>query len=152
MRALGADDAQLELAREHAVDHVLRRVDAQRRGRLGVHAAEADEQAGQQARARPGRGADREVPADGVGLGAQGVGELLLEREHALGADQHGASCGRGSDLAARAVEQPRPEPLLERAHGERDGGLGDAEVVRGDRERSALDHCHEGCELAGVH
>ena len=152
MRPLGADDSELELAREHAVDHVLRRVDAQRRRGLGVHAAEPDEQARQQPRARARRGADREVAADGVGLGAQRVGELLLEREHALGADQHGASGGRRRDLAARAVEQPRPEPLLERAHGERDGRLGDAQVVGGDRERPSLDHGHEGGELARVH
>ena len=92
------------------------------------------------------------MSADGVGLGAQRVGELLLEREHPLGADQHGAARGGRRDLAARAVEQAGAEALLERAHGERDGGLRDAEVVGGDRERAALDDRHEGGELAGVH
>ena len=92
------------------------------------------------------------MASEGVGLGAQRLGELLLEREHALGADQHGASGGRRRDLASRAIEQARAEPLLERAHGERDRGLRDTEVVGGDRERPALDDRDERGELARVH
>ena len=53
---------------------------------------------------------------------------------------------------AAGAVEQRRAEPLLERADGERDRGLRDAELLGGLRERRAVDDGHEGRELPGVH
>ena len=55
-------------------------------------------------------------------------------------------------DAAAGAVEELRPEPLLERAHLELDRRLGDAELLGGERERLALDDLAERLQLAGVH
>ena len=92
------------------------------------------------------------MPADGVGLGAQRVGELLLEREHALGADQHRAARRGRRDLAAGAVEQARAESLLERADGERDGGLRDAEVVGGVENEPRSTTATKRSELARIH
>ena len=48
--------------------------------------------------------------------------------------------------------EQLRPEALLERAHLERDGGLGHPETVSRLREAAALDDGAERRKLTGVH
>ena len=55
-------------------------------------------------------------------------------------------------DPAARAVEELRPEPLLERAHLQADGRLGDAEPLRRLAEAPPLDDGAEGRELTRVH
>ena len=77
--------------------------------------------------------------------------ELLLEREHPLG-----AAVDRGrprwSRRAARAVEQPAAEALLERAHLEADRGLGDAEALCRLREALELDDRAERGQLPRVH
>ena len=55
-------------------------------------------------------------------------------------------------DAAAGAVEELRPEPLLERPHLQRDGGLGHPEALGRLRERLALDHLAERLQLTRVH
>ena len=80
--------------------------------------------------AGPGRGADLERAAQRrVGLGEL-LEQLLLEREHPLGAAVESQPGLGRLDPAAGAVEQLRPEPLLERAHLLGDGRLGDARAA----------------------
>ena len=55
-------------------------------------------------------------------------------------------------DPAPGAVEQLRPEPLLERPHLQRDGRLRDAEPLGRLREAPPLDDGAECGELARVH
>ena len=80
------------------------------------------------------------------------VEQLLLEREQPLSASVE-AQTGLGRlDAAARAVEELRAEPLLERPHLQRDRRLGDAEPLGRLREAAALDDGAERRELARVH
>ena len=98
-----------------------------------------------------------EAPSSSVPRsGAVGLGELLeqllLEREHPLRAAVE-AQPGLGRlDPPPGAVEQLRPEPLLERAHLLADRRLGDAEPRRRLGEAPALDDLAERCQLARVH
>ena len=93
------------------------------------------------------------VPVELVAALERHVGEhLLLEREQPLRADVEPHPGLGGLDAPPRAVEQLRPEPLLERAHLEADRRLRDAEPLGRLRERSALDDGAERCELARVH
>ena len=55
-------------------------------------------------------------------------------------------------DPAPGAVEQLRPEPLLERANLEADGRLRDPEPLRRLREALAVDDLAEGGELSRIH
>ena len=93
------------------------------------------------------------VPGELVAALERDVGEhLLLEREQPLGAEvEPHPGLGR-LDPAPGAVEQLRPEPLLERAHLEADRGLRDAEPLGRLGERAPLDDRAERCELARVH
>ena len=93
------------------------------------------------------------VPVELVAGFERDVGEhLLLEREQSLRADvEPHPGLGR-LDAPARAVEQLRPEPLLERAHLQADRRLRHAEPLGGLRERAPLDDGAEGCKLTGVH
>ena len=118
VQALVTDDAELELALEHAVDHLARRVDLQRHLDLGIEATEVDEHARQEARAGAGRCADLEPPADRLRLLVGEAVELTLEREHALSARDHEQAVGSRLDLAPRAVDERHPEALLERLDG----------------------------------
>ena len=104
-------------------------------------------------RGRAGRGADRELARERAGaLGGDLVEHLLLELEQALGAaEQPQPGLGR-LDPAAGAVEQLRAEPLLERPHLQRDGGLRDAEPLRRLREAPPFDDGAERGELARIH
>ena len=101
----------------------------------------------------PGRRADLERSAELVAFVAADLGdELLLEREQPLGAAvEPQAGLGR-LDPPARAVEELRPEPLLERAHLKADGGLRHPEPLGGLREAAPLDDRAEGCELPRIH
>ena len=76
---------------------------------------------------------------------------LLLEREQPLRAavEPH-PRLGR-LDPPAGAVEQLRPEPLLERPDLQADRGLGDAEALRGLREAPPLDDRAERGELPRI-
>ena len=58
----------------------------------------------------------------------------------------------RRLDAATGTVEELRPEPLLERADLQRDGGLRDAEPLRRLGEALALDDCAERSKLSRVH
>ncbi len=87
-----------------------------------------------------------------VALRGDVVEHLLLEREQALRAAVEPRSGLGRLDAATGAVEELRPEPLLERAHLERDRRLGDAELLRGLRERPPLDDRAERGELARIH
>ena len=78
--------------------------------------------------------------------------DVLLELQEPLGAAVE-LEPGLGRlDPAAGAVEELRPEPLLERPHLQRDGGLGDAEALGRLGERLALDHLAERLQLTGIH
>ena len=80
------------------------------------------------------------------------VQHLLLEREQALRPAVEPDARLRRLDPTTRPVEQLGPEALLERTDLERDGRLGDPELVGGLGERAAFDHRAEGAELACVH
>ena len=108
MRLLGADDAELEVVGRDALGDVLRGADLERDLHLGVEAQEADQQARHEPRAGAGRGADREAPAQHVGLLLRGAHHVALEREDALGARDHGAALGRRLGLARRCGRSAR--------------------------------------------
>ena len=149
----GADDAELELARGDALDDGLRVGDGQRDPDAGMRALELAEQQRHDDRRRAGRGADLQLARElALALAGDLVEELLLEREQPLGAAvEPQPGLGR-LDAAAGAVEELRPEPLLERPHLQRDGRLGDAEPLGRLREAAPLDDGAEGGELARVH
>ena len=147
------DDPELELARGDALDDRLRVGDGQGDPDARVLALELAEQERHDDRRRAGRGADLQL-ARQLALAFAGdlVEDLALERQQTLGAAvEPQPGLGR-LDAAAGAVEQLRPEPLLERAHLQRDGGLGDAETLGRLREAPPLDNGAESSKLARVH
>ena len=74
------------------------------------------------------------------------------EREQPLGAAVE-AKPGLGRlDPTPGAVEELCPEPLLERAHLQADGGLSHPEPLRRLRERPPIDDLAERLQLARVH
>ncbi len=116
-------------------------------------ALELAEQERQHDRSGSRRGADRELTAERPArLGSDLVEELLLERQQALGAAVQAPTRLRRLDPSSGAVEQLRAEPLLERSHLQRDGGLRDTQPLGGLREAAALDDRAERGELTGVH
>ena len=148
-----ADDAELEPAVGDEIDDRLGVVHLERDAEVGVALVELAQEHGHDDRGGAGRGADRELARELAGaVGGDLVEHLLLELQHALGAAEE-AQPGLGRlDAAAGAVEQLRPEALLERPHLQRDGGLGDAEPLGGLREAPPFDDGAEGCKLARVH
>ena len=153
MAAGGADDPELELARGDTLDDGLRVGDRQRDPDARVLALELAEQQRHDDGGRAGGGADLQLAGElALALARDLVEDLPLEREQALGAAvEPQPGLGR-LDAAAGAVEQLRAEPLLERPHLERDGGLGDAETLGRLREAAPLDDGAEGRELTGIH
>ena len=119
----------------------------------GIRALELAEEQRHDDRRRPGRRADQQLAGElALALAGELVEQLLLEREDALRAAIE-AQAGLGRlDAAARAVEQLRAEPLLERAHLQRHGGLRDAEALGRLREAAPLDDGAERCKLTRVH
>ena len=77
---------------------------------------------------------------------------LALEGKHPLGAAVESKAGLRRLDAAAGTVEQPAPEPLLQRADLEADGRLGDPEPLGSLREALPLDDGAERGKLARVH
>ena len=117
----------------------------------GMARLELAQQVGEHDAARAGRGADLERAAQLLAAGVGDLGDdLFLQREQALGAaiEPH-AGLGR-LDAPARAVEELRPEPLLERADLQADRRLGDPEPLGGLREAAPLDHRAERRKLHG--
>ena len=149
----GADDAELERAVGDALDDGLRVEDAQRDVQRGVHLRELAEELREHDAARPGRRADLERAVERAGrLVCELADDLLFEREQALGAAvEPQPGLGR-LDPPARAVEELRAEPLLERAHLQADRRLGHPEALRRLGERLALDHLAERLQLPRVH
>ena len=151
--ACGADDPELELARSDALDHGLRVGDGQRDPDAGMLALELAEEQRHHDRGRAGRGTDLQLARElALALAGDLVEDLPLQREQPLGAAvEPQPGLGR-LDAAAGAVEQLRPEPLLERPHLQRDGRLGDTETLGRLREAAPLDDGAEGGQLACVH
>ncbi len=118
-----------------------------------VRALELAEELRDDDRRGAGRGTDRQRAREVTdSLGDDLVEHLLLEREQALRPAVEPDTRLRRLDATTRPVEQLRPEALLERADLERDGRLGDPELVGRLGERAAFDHRAEGAELACVH
>ena len=148
-----ADDPELELAGGDPLDDRLRVEDPQHDVQLRVQRLELAEQVREHDPAGAGRGADLERPLELVGRLLGDLGDdLLLEREQPLRAaiEPH-ARLGR-LDPPPRAVEQLRPEPLLERPDLQAHRRLGDPEPLGGLREAAPLDDRAERCQLARVH
>ncbi len=148
-----ADDPELEAAVGDPLDHRLRVEDTERDVQLRVHLRELAEQLREHDAARPRRRADLERAVELAGrLLGESRDDVLLELQQPLRpAVEPEAGLGR-LDAAARAVEQLRAEALLERAHLQRDRGLGDPEAFGGLGERLALDHLAERLQLPRVH
>ena len=148
-----ADDPELELARGDALDDRLRVGDGQRDPDARVLALELAEEERHDDRGRARRGADLQLARQlALALAGDLVEDLALERQQALrAAVEPQPGLGR-LDAAAGAVEQLRAEPLLERPHLQRDGGLGDAETLGRLREAAALDDGAERGQLTRVH
>ena len=152
MAPQGADDAELELTLNDMVDDALRVEDGEGDDDGAMLLAETAQHQRHQVRARapwtPRSQAFRAAPA---GLARQLVDQLALRMQQALRPSvEDPAGLGR-LHAAARAVEQPLPEPLLERPHLQADRRLCDAEAVCL-REAVALDNGAERGELARVH
>ena len=154
MAARRADDPELELARRDALDDRVRVGHGEEDANVRVLALELAEQHRDDDRRRARRRAEHEIAGERrPSLDAADVRhELLLEREQLLrAAVEPPARLGR-LDATAGAIEELRPEPLLERAHLQRDGRLRDAEPLGRLREAPALDDGAECGELARVH
>ena len=153
MAARRADDPELELARRDALDDRVRVRDGQEDADVRVLALELAEHDRNDDRRRPRRRAEHEIAGEVALAGRGHVGdELILEREHALRAAVEPPSRLGRLDAPTRAVEELRAEPLLERAHLQRDGGLRHAEPVGRLREAPPLDDRAERGELTRVH
>ena len=149
----GADDAELEAPLRDELDDHPRVVHLERDSHRGVRALELAEELRHDDRRGAGRRADHERAREiAVALRGDVVEHLLLEREQPLRAAVEARSGLGRLDAATGAVEELRPEPLLERPHLERDGRLGDAELLGGLRERAPLDDRAERGQLARIH
>src|SRR4051794_30591127 len=153
MTTRGADDPELEVAVRDELDDRLRVVHLERDAHAGMRNLELAEELRDDDSSRACGGAERQRAGElSLCLGDDLVEELLLEREEALRAPvQPPAGLGR-LDPAPRAVEERHAEALLERAYLERDGGLRDAETLRGLRERATLDDLAECGKLTRIH
>jgi hypothetical protein len=150
--ARGADDSELEPAIGHQLDDGLRVRDRQLDVQLRVLALELAEQERQHDRGGAGRGADLQRPAQRPVRLAELFQQLVLQREQPLrAAVEPQTGLGR-LHAPAGAVEQLRPEALLERAHLLADGGLRHAEPGRSVREAAPLDDLAECRQLTRVH
>ena len=148
----GADDAELELAFGHLLDHPIRVRNRQRDTQLRVRALELAEQHRDDRATRPGRGAERKLATQHVAVSCELVEQLPLEREHALRGPVEALPRLSRLDPSPRAVEQLRPKPLLERANLKADGRLGHPEPLGGLREALAVDDFAEGGKLTRIH
>src|SRR5665647_908902 len=151
-RRHGADGADLELTREHALEHGVRIVDVQRDGDARILLFELREHPGQHVLAGAGGGADHDAARDQLAeVEDLGAGALVQVEDLTAVAVQHLARVG-GDDRAARAVEQGRLELALETADLLAGRRLGDVYLVGGQREAPAVDDAAEQPDLADVH
>ena len=153
MARSGADDAELQRAVGDALHDGLRVEDAERDVQRGVQLGELAQDLREDDATRAGRRADLERAVERAGrLVRELADDLRLECEQPLrGAVELEPALGR-LDAAARAVQQLGAEALLERAHLERDRGLRDAELLRREGERLALDDLAECLQLPRIH
>ena len=152
--ARGADDPELELARRNPLDDRLRVEDPQHaRAAPGGAPWNSQSSCDSTIPPGPGRGADLERAVELLArlLGHLGD-DLLLEREQPLRAAVEPHSRLGRLDPPARAVEELRPEPLLERADLQAHRRLGDAEPLGGLREAAPLDDRAKCRKLTRVH
>ena len=148
-----ADDAELEPPLRDELDDRPGVVHLEGHAHSGMRLLELAEELRHDDRSRAGRGADRERAGQlALGFGGQLVEHLRLEREEPLRAPVQPAPRLRGLDPSPRAVEELRPQSLLQRPHLQRDRRLGDAELVRRLGERAALDHRAERRQLPRIH
>ena len=153
MPACRADDAELQLAGRDALDHGMRVRHGQEDADVGILALELAEHQGHGDRSRPCRRAEHELAREcSFSRGADLRDELILECEHALRPAVETPAGLRRLDTSPRAVEQLRPQTLLECADLERHRRLGDAEALGRLREAPPLHHRAERGELARVH
>src|SRR5581483_837855 len=114
---------------------------------------ELAEELGDDDPAGPGRGADLERAGELlVALERDLRDDLLLERQQPLRAAVEAHPGLRRLDAAAGAVEELRPEPLLERPDLEADRRLRHPEPLRRLREAPALHDRAERGQLTCVH
>jgi len=133
MASRGTDDAQLELTRGDTFDDGVSVRHREEHPHIRVLSLELRERDRNRDRCRAGRGTEHEIASERSLARCGNVGdELVLEGEHALRAAIEAPAGLRWLDPAARAVQELRPEPLLESAHLQRDRGLGDTEAVGG--------------------
>ena len=147
------DDAELELTVRDRVDHRLRVRDRERHRDLRVPLLELAEEERQHGLAGTRRGAELQSAAQLADRARRDVlEELLLEREQALRAAIEARARLGGLHPPPGAVEQLRPQTLLERADLQAHGRLGDPEVRRRLGEALSLDDFAEGGELPRIH
>src|SRR5581483_10744029 len=148
-----ADDAECERPLGHALDGRLRVAHRERDVQARVMLRELAQQPWQDDAARAGRRTDLERAGEVALRVARDLGrDLLLEREQALRAAVQPQPRFGGLDAPPRAVEQLRPEPLLERLYLEAHRRLRDAEPLGRLAEAAPLDDGDEGLQLLRVH
>src|ERR671910_759070 len=148
-----ADHTQLELPAGDRVDDVLRVVDRERDRDAGIRLLKLAEQERKHRGARPGRAADLEPTRElALPLARDLLEERLFEREQPLRTPVEPLSRLGRLDPAPRAIEQPLPEALLERANLEADRRLRYAQLLGRLREAASVDDGAEGRQLAGIH
>ena len=146
-----ADDAELERPLRHELDDPVRVGDRQRDADVGVGAGELAEQDRDDRAAGPGRGSELEAAGQRLLFGHL-VEQLLLGREHAVRVPVQPLPRFGRLDAAARAVEEPNAEPLLERRDLEADRRLRHAQALGRLREALLVDDGHESRELPRIH
>ena len=149
----GADDAELELARGHSLDDEWVSETVRNTRTSGFWRWNSPSTTGTTTAAGPVEAPSTRSPARSPSAdAATSADELILEREHPLRPAVEPPACLGRLDAPARAVEELRPEPLLERAYLQRDGRLRDAEPVRRLREAAPLDDGAKRGQLTRVH
>ena len=148
-----ADDAELELPVGDALDHGLRVVHLERDANAGMVPLELAEEERDDDRRRPGGRADRELPASSPSLSASISPSSCSSSWSMRCAPRYSRRpASVGSTRRPERSTQLGAEPLLERAHLQRHGGLRDPEPLRRLREAPQLDDRAEGCQLACIH
>ena len=150
-----ADDAELEAAVGDQVDDGLRVVHLERRrARPGCARWNSQRSTGTTTAAGPGRGADRELARERARRRRRPPRRASAPRAAAAAARRGRAACPAsvGSTRRPERSSSCGAEPLLERAHLQRDRRLRDAEPLGRLREAAPLDDRAERRKLTRVH